>query len=206
MKNTKLNDITYTKLLKEKVFGTSSYPGFQRRIIAALIDCTLASIVMIPLFAILGGLIYGPTPPQELISNAIRDITSLKAESQQNINITDYIKNNPEMYDYFYTKHGFIKMIIEQIVELVSLGALIVTFWIKKQATPGKMFLAMKIVDAKTLKKPTTTQFIIRIFGYIISSLPLFLGIIWIAFDPKKQAWHDKIAGTLVIKLDNDKK
>ncbi|MBW2651381.1 MAG: RDD family protein [Deltaproteobacteria bacterium] len=36
--------------------------------------------------------------------------------------------------------------------------------------------------------------------GYIISKLPFFLGFIWVAFDGRKQGWHDKIAGTYVIK------
>jgi uncharacterized RDD family membrane protein YckC len=30
--------------------------------------------------------------------------------------------------------------------------------------------------------------------------IPLFLGFIWVAFDARKQGWHDKLAGTLVIK------
>jgi uncharacterized RDD family membrane protein YckC len=27
-----------------------------------------------------------------------------------------------------------------------------------------------------------------------------YLGLIWVAFDARKQGWHDKIAGTLVIR------
>ncbi|MEK6734314.1 MAG: RDD family protein [Pseudomonadota bacterium] len=46
-----------------------------------------------------------------------------------------------------------------------------------------------------------------RVFSCILSALPFFLGYLWIVFDPKKQGWHDKLAGTLVIKCDeNDKK
>jgi uncharacterized RDD family membrane protein YckC len=30
--------------------------------------------------------------------------------------------------------------------------------------------------------------------------LPLCLGIFWVGWDKRKQGWHDKIAGTLVIK------
>jgi uncharacterized RDD family membrane protein YckC len=31
----------------------------------------------------------------------------------------------------------------------------------------------------------------------------LGLGLIWVAFDPKKQGWHDKLAGTVVIRSKN---
>jgi uncharacterized RDD family membrane protein YckC len=29
------------------------------------------------------------------------------------------------------------------------------------------------------------------------------LGIIWVAFDPRKQGWHDKLAGTVVVRPKN---
>ncbi len=75
----------------------------------------------------------------------------------------------------------------------------IIWFWVAKQATPGKMVLQAKIVDARTGKAPSTGQFIGRYFAYILSGLPLFMGYIWIAFDDRKQGWHDKLAGTVVI-------
>ena len=31
------------------------------------------------------------------------------------------------------------------------------------------------------------------------SALPLLLGLIWVALDPRKQGWHDKLAGTVVV-------
>ncbi|MCK4534272.1 MAG: RDD family protein, partial [Syntrophobacterales bacterium] len=65
--------------------------------------------------------------------------------------------------------------------------------------TPGKKLLDLKVV--RTDGKPMTlgTAFL-RWVGYIISKLPFFLGFIWVAFDGRKQGWHDKIAGTYVIK------
>jgi len=30
--------------------------------------------------------------------------------------------------------------------------------------------------------------------------LPLFLGIVWVAFDRRKQGWHEKLAGTVVVR------
>jgi len=77
---------------------------------------------------------------------------------------------------------------------------IVIVFWIYKSATPGKMATSLKIVDARTGGHPTTGQFILRYFGYILSTLPLFLGFIWVAFDKRKQGFHDKLARTVVIR------
>ncbi len=76
----------------------------------------------------------------------------------------------------------------------------IIIFWIYRQATPGKMLIHAKIVDATTGGKPSTGQMIGRYFAYYVSTIPLCLGFLWIAFDPRKQGWHDKLAGTLVVR------
>lgn len=75
-------------------------------------------------------------------------------------------------------------------------------FWRYQGATPGKIAIAAKIVDAETGGPPTTARLVIRFLGYIVSALPLYLGFVWIAFDRRKQGWHDKIAGTVVIPDD----
>lgn len=75
-----------------------------------------------------------------------------------------------------------------------------VLFWMYRQATPGKMMLSLKIVDARTLAPISGGQAWLRYFGYIPSTLVLCLGFLWVAFDARKQAWHDKIARTLVIR------
>ncbi|MBA6231462.1 MULTISPECIES: RDD family protein [unclassified Colwellia] len=76
----------------------------------------------------------------------------------------------------------------------------VIVFWAYKSATPGKMATRLTIVDAKTGAKPSTGQFIGRYLGYYVSIIPLFLGIIWVGIDKRKQGWHDKLAGTVVIK------
>ena len=76
----------------------------------------------------------------------------------------------------------------------------VVLFWMYRQATPGKMVIRARIVDAKTGEKPTTGQYIVRYFAYFPSYLLLGLGILWVAFDKRKQGWHDKLAGTVVVR------
>ena len=73
------------------------------------------------------------------------------------------------------------------------------TFWHYKSATPGKMIIKAKIVDAKTGRKPTSAQLIIRYYGYFVSMIPFCIGFFSIPFDHRKQGWHDKLSGTLVI-------
>jgi uncharacterized RDD family membrane protein YckC len=76
----------------------------------------------------------------------------------------------------------------------------VVLFWIYQSATPGKMALKLSIVDAKTGGKPSTAQLMGRYLGYYISMFPLFLGIIWVGIDKRKQGFHDKLSGTIVVK------
>lgn len=76
----------------------------------------------------------------------------------------------------------------------------IIVFWVYKSATPGKMAIRAKIVDAKTGQPPSKGQLIGRYFAYYISTIPLCLGFLWIAWDPRKQGWHDKLAGTVVVR------
>ena len=72
-------------------------------------------------------------------------------------------------------------------------------FWVKYAATPGKMLLDCEIVDAYNGNPITSRQALLRYIGYIISALPLGLGFLWIILDKRKQGWHDKLAGTVVI-------
>ena len=75
-----------------------------------------------------------------------------------------------------------------------------VLFWKYKSATPGKMLMGVALVDADTGATPPTGRLVLRYFAYIVSALPLLLGFIWVAFDKRKQGFHDKIARTVVIK------
>lgn len=72
--------------------------------------------------------------------------------------------------------------------------------WINLSTTPGKMVIGATIVDARTGNKPSAVQFIKRCLGYYVSAIPLGLGYIWIGVNSRKQGWHDKMAGTAVIR------
>lgn len=78
-------------------------------------------------------------------------------------------------------------------------AAIIIAFWIFRAATPGKMLFNAHIVDAKTFRPASNGRLVVRYIGYFISTFVFCLGFLWIAFDKRKQGWHDKLAGTVVI-------
>nr|VFJ56572.1 MAG: Uncharacterized membrane protein YckC, RDD family [Candidatus Kentron sp. FW] len=104
-----------------------------------------------------------------------------------------------EYWEGEYIIAGFWDFIITWILPVVA----IVFLWNWKQATPGKMALKVLIVDEKTGNSPTMKQWIIRYLGYYLSLIPLGFGYFWVAWDSKKQGWHDKLAGTVVIRPKN---
>jgi uncharacterized RDD family membrane protein YckC len=84
---------------------------------------------------------------------------------------------------------------------VLPLVAMIV-LWRYRSATPGLMMLSAKIVDASTLAPATVGRLTLRAFALLLMAVfvvPL-IGVIWIAFDKRKQGWHDKIAGTVVVR------
>jgi uncharacterized RDD family membrane protein YckC len=85
------------------------------------------------------------------------------------------------------------------LLQLLLPALAFIGFWQARSTTPGKMAIGAIIVDANTGGKPSTRQWIIRYLGYYVAIIPLLLGLIWVGLDPRKQGWHDKLAGTIVI-------
>jgi uncharacterized RDD family membrane protein YckC len=87
------------------------------------------------------------------------------------------------------------------IVALVIGVGYFVYFWTSSGQTIGKMVMGLKVVSAESgeLLDPGTA--VLRYVGYIVSSIPIYLGFFWVLWDPNKEGWHDKIAKTRVIKV-----
>jgi uncharacterized RDD family membrane protein YckC len=86
-----------------------------------------------------------------------------------------------------------------------ALGTLVglvyfIGFWAWRGQTVGMMPFNIQVVSVTDGKKIDVVRGLLRYVGVIISVIPLFLGLIWAAFDPRKQGWHDKIASTVVIR------
>lgn len=73
-------------------------------------------------------------------------------------------------------------------------------FWVSQNGqTLGNKLLAIRVMreDGQPVNIGTAVT---RYIGYLISAIPLGLGFLWVAWDSKKQGWHDKIANTVVVK------
>ena len=79
---------------------------------------------------------------------------------------------------------------------LAIYGALM---WKLRGTTIGGIVCNLQVVrmDGRPLDWATS---IVRALSCLLSLIAAGLGFFWIAFDPEKQAWHDKIAGTLVVR------
>jgi uncharacterized RDD family membrane protein YckC len=73
-----------------------------------------------------------------------------------------------------------------------------VVAWSKSGQTIAKSVLGIKVVGADGQPLSLGKAFL-RYVGYIISAVLLSLGFLWIAFDKKRQGWHDKIASSYAI-------
>jgi uncharacterized RDD family membrane protein YckC len=102
--------------------------------------------------------------------------------------------------DYFdEEKRGLLAGPAHFLVSWVLPAVACIVFWLKRQATPGKMALSLRVVDAKTGNTLSVGQSIGRYLAYFLSA-PLGLGFFWVAFDARKQGWHDKLSGAVVVR------
>jgi uncharacterized RDD family membrane protein YckC len=145
------------------------YVGFWARVFAQIVDTALSLLVIVPV-------LYG------LYGTVFMDFGKLMSSP------LEYLIS-------YQPKTGPLDFVVSYVLPAVA----IVIFWITRQATPGKMLISARVVDATTLGKIGTGQAIGRYLGYFVCMFSLGLGFLWIAVDPRKQGWHDKLAATVVI-------
>jgi uncharacterized RDD family membrane protein YckC len=75
-----------------------------------------------------------------------------------------------------------------------------VSMWALKGTTIGGIICGLKMVrlDDRPLDWGVA---IVRAMGGFLSLVVAGLGFIWVAFDDERQSWHDKIAGTTIVKV-----
>ncbi len=85
---------------------------------------------------------------------------------------------------------------------VIGLGYFIIG-WGRNGQTLGKSMLGLTVVrpDGKPLGYGKA---ILRYIGYIISGIVFSVGFLWIAFDKKRQGWHDKMAGSVVVNTGDE--
>ena len=168
------------------------YPTFYMRIMATLIDTVIMLLLLAPVFGVIKEMSYGRMKEQEFLR-----VVSEQVKYAQNTN--DWPTALASITHMMHETGFYAAYVQQSVLQLVLLGVIYVFFWAKYGATPGKMLLRMRIVDAATLGRTTVKQDSIRFLGCMLSMLPLGLGLFWVVFDKKRQAWHDKIARTVVM-------
>jgi uncharacterized RDD family membrane protein YckC len=83
------------------------------------------------------------------------------------------------------------------LVILAGYGAIM---WKLRGATVGSIVCNLRVVreDGRELDWPTV---VVRALGCFLSFVVAGLGFLWIVFDGQRQGWHDKIAGTVVVRV-----
>jgi len=86
-------------------------------------------------------------------------------------------------------------------LNLISLiaGAVYFTVFWSTGATPGMRLFRLRVLDVDTEEPPGVGKALLRYVGYLLSTFCCYIGLIWAAFDSRKQGWHDKLANTVVV-------
>jgi uncharacterized RDD family membrane protein YckC len=74
--------------------------------------------------------------------------------------------------------------------------------WQKSGQTVGNTVMGIKVVG-KDGSRLSWGKALLRYVGYIVSGIAASIGFLWVAFDGRRQGWHDKIAGTYVIRAED---
>jgi uncharacterized RDD family membrane protein YckC len=166
--------------LKHEPTPRDRYAGYHERVLATTIDVVCLYTVFNRAFAWLRWQIYGDVLP------------AVPSGYGENVSWA-------ELYQ-LVVESGFAALVgVEVAIEMTVLGGVLILSQYYLKTTPGRWLLGLKLVDAKTEAEPTLWQLLRRFLGYFVSLPPFMLGYIWCAWDGKRQSWHDKIAGTVVL-------
>lgn len=109
-----------------------------------------------------------------------------------------WLQENDEIFGIYGAAEPLINYLLPTLI--------IVGGWRYFGASPGKFLLGCQVVDAETYRRVTWGQALLRYVCYLVSALPLGLGYFWVAWDKRRQSFHDRIAKTVVIMEDESTK
>jgi uncharacterized RDD family membrane protein YckC len=153
------------------------YAGFWIRFIAAVIDGIIVGVPLFILFLVIEGTAFKSY--LDCVNNAIA--------------AGSYSGTCGTLLGY--GSIGYFDA-LSLIVQLVYFSVL----WSSLGGTLGQRMLGLHVVDAATGRNIGIGRAVGRYIGYVISAAVLLIGLIWAAFDPRKQGWHDKMASTFVVR------
>ncbi len=119
---------------------------------------------------------------------------------KRSIDLGDIIPADLFSMDTFQAKVFLLYVILYLFVGLILSLVYFTYFHSATGQSIGKGLLKIKAIQ--TSGEPLNFKIaFIRWGGYFISGLAMYLGFLWVLFDKNKQGWHDKIAGTYVVKV-----
>ncbi|MGH7666662.1 MAG: RDD family protein [Candidatus Dormibacteria bacterium] len=72
--------------------------------------------------------------------------------------------------------------------------------WSTIGRTPGLALIGARVVRQEDGGRLGFRRGLVRLVGYLVDACSLGLGFAWAGVDPRKQAWHDKMAGSYVVR------
>lgn len=160
----------------------SRYGGLNRRVLASTIDSTILLVVM----PLLNRLVPVDTDALHKLQSDLAAGGDTQTAGLRLLTDPAYLEFTTSVINNF----------LAQIAVLCVFSAVCWHYW---STTPGKMLLGLKIADAETEQPISDRQIVLRLFGYVVSGIFFLLGFFWISFDRRRQGWHDKIAGMVVV-------
>ncbi len=101
---------------------------------------------------------------------------------------------------------GILALVASLLNLVVVIGYFIYLVGMDNPLTGRGQTFGKKVMKIKAIKADGAdlgpVDAILRLVGYAVSSLVIYLGFIWIFIDANNQGWHDKIAKTFVIKAE----
>ena len=152
--------------------GGQAYAGFWIRLVARLLDTLIVGIPLAIVFGVLA-----------LAAGGLAAGTSNSDQNTQNGAAAVF----SGIFILFYL-----------VAIAVSIGYW-VYFWGTTGSTFGMRVFRLRVVDANTGGPIGIPRALVRWLMTIVNSWACYIGWIWVAFDPRKQGWHDKVANSVVL-------
>jgi uncharacterized RDD family membrane protein YckC len=152
--------------------GQTTYAGFWIRVVARIVDALLLGIpfaILFAIFAAAGGLFASTSNSNSQSSNGAGAAL-----------------------------FGGAFVLLYLLALAVTFGYWIY-FWGSSGETIGMRLLRLRVIDANSGAPIGYGRATIRLLMTFVNTWACYIGWIWVAFDPRKQGWHDKVASSVVV-------
>lgn len=188
------------------------YAGFGERLGALIIDIVLIAVIVLPLNLIVSmatslPAFFATSNKFNTYTTKMEDSIIAQISSTPGRNDNQMILPSPNIFRENQAAELAPSIITSVFIILVSIIIMFIPLVYQTVCTAiwgqtlGKKLVKIKVVRSDNSPKVGFIKAFIReVVGKFLSSFFL-LGYLWVIWDKKKQAWHDKLAGTVVVKV-----